>query len=209
MYDARHENDLSRRVPPSSSCSRLSSGGFSAASPDQDAEPPSDPIRSEVRRTNAGERILVQEVWIEARVADVWEAYTTAEGWMAWAAPKAEVDLRVGGTIRTAYSGIDLGEEGTNTLRILNYVPNELLTLKADLSKNWPDVMKQDAEKLSNVILFDAISEEWTRIRSFGIGYGDSPEYENLMQFFIAGNEALFVNLKAYLEQGEAQSWGK
>jgi hypothetical protein len=54
----------------------------------------------------------------------------------------------------------------------------EVLTLKADLSKNWPDVMKQDAEKLSNVILFDAVSGKWTRIRSFGIGYGDSPEYE-------------------------------
>ena len=67
----------------------------------------------------------------------------------------------------------------------------------------WVNVRQGD------VILFDAVSEKWTRIRSFGVGYGDSPEYEDLMQFFIAGNEALFANLKAYLEKGEAQSWGK
>ena len=60
--------------------------------------------------------------------------------------------------------------------------------------------MKQDADRLSNVILFDQISAEWTRIRSFGIGYGDSPEYEDLMQFFISANESLFEKLKRYLE---------
>jgi uncharacterized protein YndB with AHSA1/START domain len=183
-------------------------GGFAGTTPpQQDREPPEDPIHSRVLRTDAGERILAQEVWVEAPVAQVWAAYTTSEGWMAWAAPKAEVDLRVGGTIRTAYADVELGEEGTNTLRILNYVPEEVLTLKADLSEGWPEVMKQDAGRLSNVILFDAVSEEWTRIRSFGIGYGDSPEYESLMQFFIQGNETLFTHLKRYLEEGAPTRW--
>ena len=170
------------------------------------SQPPSKPITSHVQRTDVGERILIQNVWIEAPIADVWDAYTTAEGWMAWAVPAADVDLRVGGTILTSYDG-DLAGESVNTLRILNYVPHEVLTLKADLSANWPEVMKQDADNLSNVILFEEVSEDLTRIRSFGIGYGDSPEYENLMQFFIQGNEGLFENLKRYLESGERQSW--
>jgi uncharacterized protein YndB with AHSA1/START domain len=184
-------------------------GGFaSSRTSPQESEPPADPITSEVRRTESGERILVQEVLVEAPVSAVWAAYTTAEGWTAWAAPKAEVDLRVGGTIRTAYGDVEVGEDGTNTLHILNYVPEVLLTLRADVGENWPDVLKQDADKLSNVILFDAVSEERTRIRSFGIGYGDSPEYESLMQFFISANEGLFAELKDYLENGEPRRWG-
>ena len=166
-------------------------------------------IRSEVRRTDVGEYILVQEVSVDAPVADVWAAYTTDEGWTAWASPAAEIDLRVGGTIRTAYEGIKLGEEGTNTLHIVNYVPLEVLTLKADLSRNWPEVMQRDGDKLSNVILFDAIDDERTRIRSFGVGYSDAPEYQNLLQFFIRANEGLFQNLKRYLEDGQRQEWSE
>ena len=47
------------------------------------------PISSHVRTTDANERILVQEVWLDAPVAAVWAAYTTEEGWTAWASPKA------------------------------------------------------------------------------------------------------------------------
>ena len=176
-------------------------------SPSQEVSPPDDEIRSEVLRTAVGERVLVQEVWVEAPRAAVWEAYTTDDGWTAWASPRAAVDLRVGGTIRTAYGELELDDEGANTLHILNYVPQELLTLRADLSENWPEVLQEDAERLSNVILFEAVSDEWTRIRSFGIGYGDAPEYEQLMQFFIAGNEALFEDLKRFLEDGERRTW--
>ena len=166
-----------------------------------------DRVTSEIRRTEVGERILVHELELEASVEEVWKAYTTDAGWMAWAAPAAAVDLRVGGTIRTAYEGVTLGEEGTNTLHILNYVPREVLTLKADIGANWPEVLKQDGERLSNVILFDELGSERTRVRSYGIGYGDSAEYEELLQFFLRANEGLLKGLKRYVETGERTDW--
>ena len=156
---------------------------------------------SEVSRTAAKELILKEEVSFAAPIEDVWKAYTTAEGWTAWAAPKAEIDLRVGGTIRTAYQG-EIGDSNTNTLHIINYVPERLLTLRAELSNNWPSIMQEDAEKLSNVILFDEVADGVTRIQSFGIGYTESPEYDQLLSFFIKANEGLYQNLRAYLETG-------
>ena len=60
-------------------------------------------VQSRVIETAAGELVLTQEVVIEATLGDVWAAYTTSEGWEAWAATHAEVDLRAGGTIRTHY----------------------------------------------------------------------------------------------------------
>lgn len=163
---------------------------------------------SQVSKTDANELVLIQEVSFEAPIEEVWRAYTTAEGWTAWASPKAEVDLRVGGTILTAYQG-EIGGSNTNTLHIVNYVPERLLTLRAELSKNWPEIMQEDAERLSNVILFDEIANGVTRIESYGIGYSDAPEYDQLMSFFIKANEGLYQNLRAYLETGARVEWGQ
>ena len=165
-------------------------------------------VASQLLRTGANEIILMQEVSIEAPIADVWGAYTTAEAWTAWASPKAEIDLRVGGTIRTAYQG-EIGGSNTNTLHIVNYVPEKLLTLRAELSSNWPAIMQEDSERLSNVILFDETKDGVTRIQSYGIGYTDAPEYDQLMVFFIKANEGLYKNLRAYLETGARVEWSQ
>ncbi len=158
-------------------------------------------IESRVMKTEAHELILVQEVVVEAPIAKVWGAYTTGAGWMAWASPHAEVDLRAGGTIRTHYgSDAKIGDPGTNTLHIVNYVPERVLTLRAEVSDRWPDVMKEDEGNLMNVIVFDAMGESVTRIQSYGVGYRDLPAYDDLMKFFIPANEGLFQKLKAHLE---------
>lgn len=158
-------------------------------------------IKSQIVKTDASELILVQVVVVEAPIGEVWRAYTTNAGWMAWASPLAEIDLRAGGTIRTHYgSDAKIGDPGTNTLHIVNYVPERVLTLRAEMSERWPDAMKEDEGQLMNVIVFDAQSEVMTRIESYGVGYRDLPEYDDLLKFFIPANEGLFKKLKEYLE---------
>ncbi len=166
-------------------------------------------VGSRVIKTAAGERILVQDVVVRAPVAKAWKAYTTAEGFTAWAAPVAEVDLRVGGTIRTHYGkGAKIGDPATNTLRIINYVPERVLTMRADVSPNWPEILKKDWDKLSNVVLFEELSENETRIVSYGIGYGDAQELDKLLRFFSQSNVKLMKALRRYLEKGERTDWG-
>jgi uncharacterized protein YndB with AHSA1/START domain len=186
----------------------LSSAGCEAGNDEGRQQPLVNGAESRVSRTDANELILIQEVSFAAPVEDVWRAYTTAEGWTAWASPKAEIDLRVGGTIRTAYQG-EIGGSNTNTLHIVNYVPERLLTLRAELSTSWPEIMQEDAERLSNVILFDETADGVTHIQSYGIGYTDAPEYEQLMGFFIKANEGLYQNLKVYLETGTRARWSQ
>ena len=159
------------------------------------------PIFSRVETAPGGGRILTQEVRIDAPVARVWAAYTTSEGYTAWAAPKAEIDLRPGGTIRSQYDPeAEIGDPGTITLHILNVVPERVLTLQAEASDRWPAAMQADAEHLMNVVLFDEIDADRTRIRSYGVGYGDQSAYDEMMGFFIEANEGLFRALKAHLE---------
>ena len=165
-------------------------------------DPAEVPIQSRIIKTESEDLILIQEVVVEASVQRLWAAYTTEEGWRAWAAPAVEIDLRAGGTIRTHYGPeASVGDPGTNTLHILNYVPERLLTLQAEVEERWPEIMKEDAGNLMNVIVFEALSENRSRIMSYGVGYRDSEAYDELMEFFIPANEGLFQVLKDYLEK--------
>lgn len=164
-----------------------------------DSTPPA--IKSTVVTTQAGELVLLQEVLVEAPISKVWAAYTTEAGWTAWASPLAKIDLRAGGTIRTHYDSTAMvGDPGTNTLHVINYVPERLLTLQAELGERWPEAMKLDAEYLMNVIVFDSTGANQTKIFSYGVGYRDAEAHSELMDFFIPANEALFGKLKAALE---------
>jgi uncharacterized protein YndB with AHSA1/START domain len=167
-----------------------------------------DKIQSKIQTTEAGELILVETVLIAAPIDKVWDAYTTTSGYAAWAAPVVQIDFRVGGTIRTHYgANAKIGDPGTNTLRIVNYVPQKLLTLQADVSDNWPEIMKSQAKHLYNVIQFEELPGKKTRIVSYGLGYRDNQEMRNLMNFFIRANRSLYAELIAFLEsEGQANS---
>ena len=167
------------------------------------AQPPAADTRidSSIEHTASGQRILLHRFEVAAPVERVWKAYTTAEGWRSWAAPLAEVDLRVGGSILTHYDpAATIGDPGTNRLEIVNFVPERLLTLQADLSENWPEVLKEDAEGLYNVILFESRGEGTTAVESYGLGYRDRPEYDDLLGFFRSANERLLEGLVQILE---------
>lgn len=179
-------------------------GGLASSPPAAAGQPATEPharISSRVETTPAGELTLVETVDIEAPVSAVWEAYTTSKGFSSWAAPVAVVDLRAGGTIRTHYDpNARIGDPQTNTLRVVNYVPRRMLTLKADIAENWPAVLAAQAEHLYNVILFEAVADDRTRLVSYGLGYLDNPEMRELMTFFITANAQLYEQLIAALE---------
>ncbi len=171
---------------------------------------PAPAITSKVTKTAAGDRVLVQTALLDASLEAVWHAYTTAKGYTAWAVPVAEIDLKLGGQMRTHYTpSAKIGADGTNTLTIVNYVPQRLLTLRAEPAATWPAYLKRDADRLSNVILFDKVGESRTRVTSYGIGYRDSPEYNSVLEFFGKANVTLLQHLKRYVEDGKRRTWGE
>ena len=160
-------------------------------------------ITSSVDSSRAGELVLIQEFEVNVPVEKAWEAYSTKAGWESVFTALAEVDFRINGTIKTNYnkSGT-IGDSSTIILHIINYVPNRLLTLQAELTNNFPAFMKEDAKNLYNVISFESQGPAKTKITSFGIGYRNNPKYLSLMKFFISGNERSYLNLINYLEKG-------
>ena len=185
-------------------CGILILGALSLAVGKSPADEKSSPkIESRVIETEADEIILSQTAVFQAPVAKVWDAYTTSEGYTAWAAPAAEIDLRIGGTIQFHYGrGGKVGDPGTQQLFIRAVVPHELLTLQAEVSPGWPEVLKKDGERLHNVILFEALADDRTRVRSYGIGYRKTEELQNMLKYFEAANERLLGLLGKYVEEG-------
>ena len=96
-----------------------------------------------------------------------------------------------------------IGDDSTITLHIINYIPKRMLTLQAELNKNFPEFMKEDEKDLFNTILFEEISPTKTKVTSYGIGYKKNEKYMSLMKFFIQGNEQSYLNLISYLETGK------
>ena len=161
-------------------------------------------ITSVIDSSHTNNMILKQSFTVNVSLDSVWNAYTTKKGFESWAAAVAEVDFKINGTIKTNYNKDGkISDDSTITLHIINYVPKRMLTLQAELTKNFPEFMQADQKDLFNTILFEAISPNQTKVISYGIGYKNNDKYMSLMKFFIQGNEQSYLNFIQYLETGK------
>ena len=161
-------------------------------------------VVSMVDSSHSDNMVLIQTFEVNVPVEKVWEAYTTKKGWESWAVAQAKIDFKVNGLIQTSYDkNTEIGDSNTIRLHIINFVPKKLLTLQAELSPHFPAFMKEDAKDLFNLVHFESITPTKTKIISYGIGYKKNKKYLDLMKFFISGNEASYLQLIAYLENGE------
>ncbi|MEM5518729.1 SRPBCC domain-containing protein [Henriciella sp. AS95] len=145
-------------------------------------------LPSGVVETVTTENILEQTIIVDAPVSDVWDAFTTSEGYMAWATPFAVIDLEIGGQIESSYElDAQAGESDNIKLEILAYLPQELLVLKTVQAP--PGFASQETlDRLVSVFEFDPVSDTRTLVTISGVGYGDDEESKRLREFFVEGN---------------------
>ena len=164
-------------------------------------------ITTTIKTEKNGDIFLVHEMTINASVEAVWDAFATTEGWTSWSVPVGNVDLKIGGLIQSNYRPDGkITDADTVTLHIINYVPLRALTLQAELGPHFPAVLKSREKQMYNLITFDPIEEEATKIVSYGIGYKDTPELQKMLQFFVKGNEQSYEQLIKYLETGRSET---
>ena len=159
-------------------------------------------VSSRLEATDSGDLVLTQDVRIHVPATEAWEALATAEGLTTWMSSKAEIDLRVGGTIRT-HDGEDaaIGDDGTRTFQVLSVVPGRLLSLREGPADDWPNAMKKDHERLRSVMVIEALGEEHVLVRAYYTGFRDSAAYRRFLKGFIHRNERRLERLKGALER--------
>ena len=149
----------------------------------------------------SGELMLKQAITIEAPLEKVWQAYTNSEEWKKWVTPVVEMDFRINGTIKSHYDPTaTIGDQGTIIIHILNYIPFKQITMQSELNENFPDFMKGEEKNLYSIVEFEGIHERQTKVILYGIGYKNEPRWQELLKFFIQGNEMTLNQLKDYME---------
>jgi uncharacterized protein YndB with AHSA1/START domain len=143
----------------------------------------------------------VCETVIPASQAACWKAYTTGEGLEAWCVPHADVDLRLGGLMRTTYDPDGkLGDEKTIENEIICFDPERMIALKvkkAPAGFPFPEAIKS----MWTVLYFEDAGEGKTRVVCRSFGFGSSEESQKMRAFFKAGNAQTLAELKKHLTE--------
>ncbi len=131
---------------------------------------------------------LIHEGIVTAPVKDVWAAFTTKIGQESWMVAHSEVELKIGGRMRTHYDPKGkIGDPMTIENMIICYDPECMLSIKVTMPpKGFP--FPNAVKSMWTVIYFEAASPQTTRVRIVGLGFGDDEESKKMRAFFDRGN---------------------
>lgn len=143
-----------------------------------------------------GEKFLRLELVLNKSLEETWKYFATEEGTKVWMAPVVKIDLRIGGMTQTNYdSTAKIGDKGTISLPILNYIPNELITYRVELNNAFPKKCRDEDQNLQEVIKLESVNENQTKIISTMVGWGEGKEWNDTYAFFKKGNKWTFEQI--------------
>ncbi|MGI9025658.1 MAG: SRPBCC family protein [Burkholderiaceae bacterium] len=159
---------------------------------------------------NAAERAIDKEVFIDASVDQVWEAWTTKTGITSFFAPDAEIDPRVGGAFHVFINPYaDPGLKGADTMQYLALQPKTMLSFDWNAPPSLPNVRNQHTV----VILRFAPDGSKTRLTLHHLGSGsadgaDGKEWDDAYRYFDRAWGAVLANLqKRFAPGGQPMDW--
>jgi len=116
---------------------------------------------------------------------------------MAVGVALAEVDLRIGGLIRSRY-GADgvLGDDQTIENEILAYEPPPMIAFRIPTTPA-DSPFKEAWKHTWTVVTLTSLDDGRTHVRGTSLGYGADPESLAMRQFFERGNDQTIKTLVA------------
>jgi uncharacterized protein YndB with AHSA1/START domain len=144
----------------------------------------------------------VTEGFINAPLAAVWGLFTSPDGYKVAGATQAEVDLRIGGSIRMHQDSRGrLGDADTLDTEILAFDPQRMLALRIrQAPQGWPQRAAIDGTW--TIIYFTPSGEDMTHVKIVGLGYNDTPGSQALRAYFEMRNrQTLDALAKPYAPQ--------
>jgi uncharacterized protein YndB with AHSA1/START domain len=163
---------------------------------------------SRVLAQSDGSRAIMTAVTVSASLTDTWAAFATAAGWKGWAAPFAQVDLRVRGLIETSYdANAQTGDPKNIQNTVLAFIPERMLAFQA--TRAPPGF--QHAELLSQIVTvleLETLGPRHTAVRLWSVGYRNGDGFDKLLNFFSTGNAWSLTQLAQRFERGPVD-WSK
>jgi len=146
--------------------------------------------------TTFGEKALQFTMVVPTSRIEAWKLFTTDKGLEKWIAPVVKTNIKIGGWIKTNYDKTKTTDDSTAIqLDIINYLENEMLTLKVNLNDNFPQEAKNEDKNLQEIIQFVDIGKGKTKIISTMVGWGQGSHWDKAYTFFEKGNEWTYKEL--------------
>ncbi len=140
--------------------------------------------------TKFGEKALQLSVVVPTNREEVWKLFTTDQGLKKWIAPVVKTNIKIGGWIKTNYDKTKTTDDTRAIqLDIINYLENEMLTLKVNLNDNFSKEAKNEDKNLQEIIQFVDIVNGKTKIISTMVGWGQGSHWDKTYSYFEKGNE--------------------
>jgi uncharacterized protein YndB with AHSA1/START domain len=155
-----------------------------------------------------GERILQQEIIVDATLEQVWQTLTTSEGLRTFVAPTITVDLRTGGDWFANYKvGSKVGDPGTIHNTVLNYLPMKMFSIRIGLTDVFPKELR-DADTLFEVLTLKNLGNKKVKVVDSIVGWKSGPDWDKTYEFFRRGDEATLKVLYRRFKDGPID-WNK
>jgi len=157
-----------------------------------------------VSLSQAAERSLDKEVIIKASLEQAWQSWTTREGIVAFFAPDAKIEPRVGGAFQIYIDpGAAPGAKGADDMRFLALQPQKMISFDWNAPPHLPEAR---AQRTFVVVRFEPVDAGQTKVTLHHTGWGEGGEWDKAYVYFDRAWGGLLANLKKRYEVGP-QDW--
>ena len=128
-------------------------------------------------------RVIQKEVILPASLAEVWDAWTTVPGVTTFFAPKAKVELTIGGAYEMYFDpDAPPGSQGSEGCKVLSYLPQQMLSFDWSAPPHLPNVRK---ERTWVVILLEELDERRVKVKLTHLGWRGGEEWDEAFRYFL------------------------
>jgi hypothetical protein len=147
-------------------------------------------------KNQAGEKVLRFETIVPLDLKSTWQLFSVDSQLQKWIAPVAHVELKTGGFILTNYdSSKTLTDDSSIKLPIVNFIENEMITLKVNLNGIFEKSVRDSDGNLQEIIQFKRMDNKHTKIISSMVGFGNGADWDKAYNFFSKGNDWTYNEL--------------
>ncbi len=132
--------------------------------------------------------VLVHEGVVAAPVALVWAAFTTREGQESWMVAHSDIELKVGGRMRTHYDpkGV-LGDAKTIENTVLSFDAPRMMSIQVSkVPEGFP--FSVEIKAMWTVIYFTPSGPDATVVRIVSQGFAHDEKSQKMRAYFDGGN---------------------
>lgn len=128
------------------------------------------------------EKIVRFEAHIPATREELWHAWTTTDGVTSFFAPRAKIELQVGGAYECYFNDSKpLGLQGSEGCKILAFWPMDYITFSWNAPSEFGALRDQHTKV---VVEIDRHNETHYRVLLTHMGFGSGEEWDKVVAYF-------------------------